>query len=98
MASGYRNVHIHDSISGTLAVQRKEQLRQKIEECLDIAEDEIAEEDKYLLDIDLESLDTSSGESQECWLMALETAVESSRLGRALRTNIAADRRRTRRA
>ena len=78
----YRNVHVHDAVSGTLANQKKEKLRQKITEYLDIAEDEIAEEDKYLLEINIGKLDESSGEDQEIWRMALETAAEASRLRR----------------
>ena len=57
----YRNVHIHDAVSGTLANQKKEKLRQKITEYIDTAKDEIAEEDKYLLDIDIDELDETSG-------------------------------------
>ena len=41
----YRNVHVHDAISGTLANQKKEKLRQKIIEFLDTAEDEMGEDD-----------------------------------------------------
>ena len=75
-------MHVHDAVSGTLENQKKEKLRQKITEYLDIAEDEIGEEDKYLLEINIGKLDESSGEDQEIWLMALETVVEVSLLRR----------------
>ena len=94
----YRNAHVHDSVSGTLANQKKEKLRQKIIEYLDTAEDEMAEDDKYLLDIDIGKLDETSGETQEIWLMALETAVEASRLRKRRMGDVEVEQRRTRRA
>ena len=76
----YRNVHVHDNISGTHAVRRKEKLRRKIEEFLDVADGNLAEEDEYLLEINFADWETCTGESQEYWLLALEAAVENKRL------------------
>ena len=93
----YRNVHVHDAVSGTLANQKKERLRQRIIEYLDTAEDEMAEDDKYLLDIDVGKLDETSGETQEIWLMALETAVEASCLRKRRMDDAEVEQTRTRR-
>ena len=91
-------MHVHDAVSGTLTNQKKERLRQRIIEYLDTAEDEMAEDDKYLLDIDVGKLDETSGETQEIWLMALETAVEASRLRKRRMDGADVEQRRTRRA
>ena len=47
---------------------------------LDMGGEGMAEEDKYLLEINLEELDTTSGEAQEYWLLAIQAARESRRL------------------
>ena len=76
----YRNVHVHDHISGTHANRRKEALRRKIEEFMETADGNLAEEDKYLLEINFDNWESTSGESQEYWFLALEAAVENKRL------------------
>ena len=38
----------------------------------------MAEDDKYLLDINLEDMDTTSRERQEYWLLAIQAAREAS--------------------
>ena len=51
----YRNVHMHDLISGTHVNRRKEMLRQKIEQFMEMADGNLAEEDKYLLEINFDN-------------------------------------------
>ena len=36
--------------------------------------EELAEDDKYLLEINLEDMETTSGERQEYWLLAIHAA------------------------
>ena len=76
----YRNVHVHDTITGTHAIRRKETIRQEIQMQLDMGGEGMAEEDKYLLEINLEELDITSGEAQEYWLLAIQAARMSRRL------------------
>ena len=47
---------------------------------LDLGGEGMAEEDKYLLEINLDELDSTSGEAQEYWLLAIQAARESMRL------------------
>ena len=47
---------------------------------LDMGGEGMEEEDKYLLEINLEDLNSTSGESQEYWLLAIQAARESMRL------------------
>ena len=76
----YRNVHVHDAITGTHAVRRKEAIRREVQMQLDMGGEGMEEEDKYLLEINLEDLNSTSGESQEYWLLAIQAARESMRL------------------
>ena len=76
----YRNVHVHDFLAGTIATERKEELRQAIEDELDLGGEGLAEEDMYLLDINLDNLESSSGEEHTYWLLAFRAAREWRRL------------------
>ena len=76
----YRNVHVHDSILGKHALERKEKLRHALLDQLDLGDEEFDEQDKYLLEINLGDLDTSTGDDQEYWLLAILTAKEERRI------------------
>ena len=78
----YRNVQVHDIVSGVHATRRKEELQGAIEDQLDLGEDGLDEQDKWLLDINLEDLETTSGEDQYYWLLQIQAARED----RLLRT------------
>ena len=70
----YRNVHVHDKVTGTLATRRKEELKEAILDQLYIGEEGLAEEDKYLLEINLKDQDHTSGVRQHYWLLAIRAA------------------------
>jgi hypothetical protein len=70
----YRNVHVHDTISGALATAKKEELQKAIEDELELGGEGLAEEDMYLLEINLDDLTTTSGEDQTYWLLAIRAA------------------------
>ena len=70
----YRNVHVHDKVTGTLVTKRKEELKEAILDQLYIGEEGMAEENKYLLEINLEELETTSGTKQHYWLLAIRAA------------------------
>ena len=76
----YRNVQVHDSITGTEATLRKEELQQLIEEQIELGGEGLEENDKYLLEINLDDLATTSGETQTYWLLAIRAAREGRRL------------------
>ena len=61
----YRNVHVHDSISGKHALERKEKLRHALLDQLDLGDEELDKQVKYLLETNLGDLDTSTGDDQE---------------------------------
>ena len=70
----YRNVHVHDHIAGDLATKRKEEIKRLLEDQIEMGGIGMAEEDMYLLEINLDDLESSSGEDQAYWLVALQTA------------------------
>ena len=73
----YRNVHVHDFKTSDLAPKWKEEFRKALEDQLCLGEEGLAKEDEYLLDINLDTLDDSSGENQAIWLLALHAAREA---------------------
>ena len=78
----YRNVQVHDVVSGSRATQRKDKLRDPVLDQLDRGGEDLEEENKYLVAINLGDLDSASGEKQEYWLLAIEAARGATRLGR----------------
>ena len=70
----YRNVVVHDKVAGTLATTRKETLLEEIDAQIARGEDGLLEEHRYLLEINLDSMSESDGETQEYWLLAIMAA------------------------
>ena len=83
----YRNVQVHDTVSGLKAVERKEELQREIEHQVMLGGTGLDEQDRYLLEINVGDLDTSSGEDQYYWLLAIQAA----RVDRRLKEMQAAD-------
>jgi hypothetical protein len=69
-----------DRTAGELVTKHKEKIRKAPEDQLEIGEEGCEEEDTFLLDINLDDLDTSSGEDQTYWLLALEAAWDARQL------------------
>ena len=67
----YRNLVVHNKVSGSLVNKKKEELREKIEEVQVMGSKDIAEEERFLAEINLEDLENSSGERQTYWLLAM---------------------------
>ena len=78
----YRNVVVHDSVAGLTATARKEEIQQFIEDQLERGGEDLDDDDKFLLDINLDDLETSSGEEQHYWLLQIEAARCASALRR----------------
>ena len=67
-------------MSGILATERKEKLQSEIETQIQLGGEGLEPEDRFLLEINLEDLETTSGETQEYWLMAILAAREATLL------------------
>ncbi len=69
----YRNYVVHDPVSGTIATAKKEELLLEIERQRELGDAGLLEEDKYLAEVNLEEMASSSGEQQHYWLLAIQT-------------------------
>ena len=75
MVSGYiEKMLIHDTVSGLKAAERKEDLQKAVEEEIEVGGAGLDKQDRYLLEINLEDLETSSGEDQYYWLVEIRSA------------------------
>jgi hypothetical protein len=70
----YRNVVVHDKVAGSLAVTRKEVILSEIEDQLSKGDDGLLDEHKYLLEVNLDNGNSTDGDSQEYWLLAIRAA------------------------
>jgi hypothetical protein len=59
-----------------------------IEAQLDMGGEDLTDEDQYLVEVNLEDLEHTSGKRQEYWLVAIQVAWEASRLKGLLQTNV----------
>jgi hypothetical protein len=55
-------------------MRKKEDIRQELLDQIESGGAGLREEDMYLLDINLDNLDTSSGEDQTYWLLSFRAA------------------------
>jgi hypothetical protein len=65
---------VHDPVSGIIATAKKEELLREIELQHKLGDAGLLEEDKYLAEVNLEGLETTSGNQQHYWLLAIRTA------------------------
>jgi hypothetical protein len=73
----YRCIQVHDRTQSTLAMLQKEELQKEIEAQQEMGYGGLLEEDQYLAEVNLEDLETFSGEQQEYWLVAIRAAREA---------------------
>ena len=76
----YRNVQVHDAVSGWKAAEGKKELHREIERQIEMGGEGLEDQDRYLFDINLDDLETSSGEDQYYWLVAICAAREDREL------------------
>ena len=70
---------MHDVIEGP---ERKEEHQQFIEDQLAIGKEELGEKYRYLFEVNLEDLTSTTGEEQHYWLLQPQAARMESVLGR----------------
>ena len=78
----YRNVQVHDVTQEKERTKRKEKLRDAMARQMDLGTEDLEEDDPYLMElvVNMDSLEESSGECQEYWLLAITAAREACRL------------------
>ena len=70
----YRNIVVHDKTTGTLVSEYKLELQKEIDRQLEMGAEGLLREDQFLLEINLDDLESSNGERQEYWLLAIQAA------------------------
>eukprot|EP00804_Cyclotella_cryptica_P006975 CCRYP_007113-RA/>CCRYP_007113-RA protein AED:0.75 eAED:0.75 QI:0/-1/0/1/-1/0/1/0/1178 len=82
----YRNITIHDATAGMIVTKGKEQLLQDIETQIELGGEGLAEQDKWMLEVNLSAMDTSTGEKESYWLLAIRSARERYYLSHGTQT------------
>ena len=67
----YRNLMIHDGVSGVLATSQKEKLQEEIEYQLELGGEGLCKEDKWMMEVNLGDLSDGTGEQECYWLLAI---------------------------
>ena len=68
----YCNVMVHDSTTGTLITNRKEEIKLENESQLELGSEGLLEKDKFLAEDWLEDLEPMNGDRQEYWILAIK--------------------------
>ena len=78
--------------------ERKEELQKEIKDQIELGGSGLDEQDRYLLEINLGDLETSMGEDQYYWLIAIRAARADRILRRQQQESVTGERTRKRRA
>ncbi len=76
----YRNVQIHDDVARTQATLRKEEIQREIKEQMELGPTGLLAEDQWMLEVNLGDMESSLGEKEEYWLLAIRAAREAAAL------------------
>ncbi len=74
----YRCVLVHDRNTGVLISAQKAKLLKEIEHQLALGPEELAEEDQFLLECNLNKIASTTGKLQGNWLLGIQAAREAS--------------------
>ena len=73
----YRNLTIHDQISGLETTKSDEQLQSEIDQQMDLGCNGLDDCDKWMLEVNLKDLENTSGACERYWLIAIKAAKET---------------------
>ena len=68
---------VHDSVSGAFVTKDKEDLQLEIEKQKELGGEGLAEQDGWMMEVNLDNLENTAGESQYYWLVAIQAAREA---------------------
>ena len=75
---------VHDVVVGQLAIKRQADIAMQIEQQLSIGGEDLLEEDQYLMEINWDTLQGSSCDGQEYWLLAIQAARVAGQITRGI--------------
>ena len=70
----FRNTTLHDAVRGTIKLQRRREVLQEIERLAEVDPDEVAQESRFLLEMDFSTLTRAPVERQSYWVYAMRAA------------------------
>ena len=70
----FRNTTLHDAVRGTIKLQRRREVLQEIERLAEVDPEEVAEESRFLLEMDFTTLARAPVERQSYWVYAMKAA------------------------
>ena len=73
-------MQVHDAVSEIKVVKRRKKLQREIEHQMLLGGTQLDEQDRYLLEMNVGDIETSSGEDQYYWLLAIRAARVDRRL------------------
>jgi hypothetical protein len=76
----YRCILVHNQNTGTLISAHKEDLLKEINCQLMLGSEDLADENRFLLECNFDELVTTNGEQQKYWLLVIQAAQEAGRL------------------
>jgi hypothetical protein len=76
----YRCMLVHDRTTGVLISAQKADLLKEIEHQLSLGPDDLAAEDRFLLECNFDDITSTTGEAQGYWLLGIQAAREASRI------------------
>ena len=65
---------MHANIAGVASNAREEEIQKFIENQLELGEEGLDKKDQYLLKVNLEDLESTSGEEERYWLLHIQVA------------------------
>jgi hypothetical protein len=76
----YRNIQIHDLVAGTQVTLQKEALQWEIESQMELGMAGFLEKDHWMMEVNLGDMESTTGEQEEYWLVAIKAAREAAML------------------
>jgi hypothetical protein len=76
----YRKIHIHNSVVGMQANLRKEAIQWEIESQMELGTVGLLKEDHWMMEVNLRDMESTTGEQEEYWLVAIKAAWEAATL------------------
>ena len=76
----YRNIQVHDKVTGLKATLQKEDIQSQIETQQELGFEGFLEEDAFLGECNLGDLELTSGRNEMYWLLAIKAARKAMRI------------------
>ena len=76
---------VHDRTTGVLISTHTADLLKEIERQISLGPDDLAEENRFLLECNFNDITSTTGEAQGYWLLGIQAAKEASRIRRKAR-------------